>query len=206
MLKDLINDLTTEGYVLSEESGDHENQFHIELYYSTNRERLEEICDILQFENDQYTLRCKEHHGEIIRYLKFYTDKFGHDEGISKEDFDKFLLNYPIPSYINEFIKAYKIPEQYDKNGEPQYHIEETIDWEHDIDKFYYVSELFGDKNDLKKVLDNLNVEKFNEAMNKKKTIKLKVEPNIIPEPLLESSSEQSSDLSVPELEKNIDW
>lgn len=206
MLKDLINDLTTEGYILSVKSGSHENTLTSRLYYSTNRKKLEKICKILQFENNQLTFRYREQKYEIRRYLKFYTDKFGHDEGISKEDFDKFLLNNPIPSYITEFIKAYKMPEEYDKNGESQYHIEETIDWEYDIDKFYHVSKLHGNKDELKKILDNLNIEKFNQVMNKKKTIKLKIEPHFIPDPVSELPPEQSLDSSVPELEKDIDW
>lgn len=157
--------LTTEGYVLCEMSGDHENRWESQLYYSTNREKLENICKILQYKNDEFSSRYRKCQSEIYRYLKFYTDKFGHDEGISKEDFDKFLLNNPIPSYISEFILTYKMSESCNKNGEPQYHIE-TIDLEHEIDKYYYVSELDGDKNKLEELLNEFTIEEIDEIIN----------------------------------------
>lgn len=217
MLKNLINEITTTGYVLSKMYGDHEYRGTSELYYSHNKEKLEIICKILQYENDEFSFRYRTYQSEINRYLKFYTDKFGHDEGISKEDFDKFLLNNPIPSYITEFIHAGKMPECYDKNGEAQYHIE-SINEDNVgfvIDIYYHVSELHGDKDELEKLFNKFTAKQIDEIINEKEKpkqiIKEESKEIITYEPIKEDQIYEEKLENVENIEegikeKDIDW
>lgn len=114
------------------------------IAFSENKNELDRIAIVKNQQIDELLNRFR----SSLEKIKIYEDKFDNFCGvnnyeISKEKFQEWIKNNPIPENLTDFIKFIENEEYLTK----EYNVYFNSVQEHEIEQHYYVQSLWADPN-----------------------------------------------------------